>query len=154
MSSAPLALWFGRPTPERITQRERAYQAQRRGAGAVLLAPGLTGFDTLTQLATAPDFHLPILSHPAVLGGFVAHPNHGFTHDLIFGTLPRLFGADISIFPSHGGRFSFPTDTCRQIAAACAAPLGDLPIALPSPAGGMTLERVAEMVTLPPPVST
>jgi ribulose-bisphosphate carboxylase large chain len=63
----------------------------------------------------------------------------------MFGTIQRLAGADISVFPNVGGRFGFSAADCAQIAAACRAPDGPgLPI-LPSPGGGMSVDRAAGM---------
>ena len=50
------------------------------------------------------------------------------------------------IFPNHGGRFSYSRETCLAIAAAARGPWADVKPALPVPAGGMTVERVPEMV--------
>jgi ribulose-bisphosphate carboxylase large chain len=89
---------------------------------------------------------LPILAHPAFQGAFVTNPTGGIAHGVAFGLLPRLAGADATIFPNFGGRFSFSRPECLSIAAAARAPLGSLRPLLPSPAGGMTLDRVPEIV--------
>eukprot|EP00239_Pterosperma_sp_CCMP1384_P004226 CAMPEP_0197856528 /NCGR_PEP_ID=MMETSP1438-20131217/28733_1 /TAXON_ID=1461541 /ORGANISM="Pterosperma sp., Strain CCMP1384" /LENGTH=262 /DNA_ID=CAMNT_0043472007 /DNA_START=54 /DNA_END=839 /DNA_ORIENTATION=+ len=41
---------------------QRAWDAKRAGAGAVLMLPGITGFDTMRALADDADFALPILA--------------------------------------------------------------------------------------------
>ena len=69
----------------------------------------------------------------------------GFTHAMMFGVLQRLSGADISIFPNVGGRFGFSADECRSIADACRAKEGIGRPILPSPGGGMSVERAADM---------
>ncbi len=125
--------------------RTRALYAKRAGAGGFLVAPGLTGFDGMAALARDDDLALPILAHPALLGSFVVHPDQGIAHAALFGQLMRLSGADATIFPNHGGRFSFSTDDCRALVAGCASPMGPVAPILPAPAGGMTLERVPEM---------
>ena len=58
------------------------------------------------------------------------------------------FGADAVIFPNHGGRFSYPAALCHDIAAAARAPWpnGAIKPALPVPAGGMSVERVGDIV--------
>ena len=58
----------------------------------------------------------------------------------------RLAGADMSIYPNCGGRFSFSTDECHAIADRLVAPMGAISPAFPSPGGGMTLARVPEIV--------
>lgn len=124
---------------------ERARIAKDAGSGGLLVLPGLAGFDTMRQLADDDAIALPIMGHPAFLGSFVVSEEAGIEHGLLFGTIFRLAGADLVVFPSHGGRFSFSPDACSSIARACRAPLGDLAPILPTPGGGMTLDRVAEL---------
>ena len=123
-----------------------AHQAKEWGAGALLVLPGLTGFDSLRMLAEDSELNLPIMSHPSFLGSTVVNPQQGISHGIVFGTIMRLAGADISIFPNYGGRFSFSEQECEEIAQACAVPLGGLAPIFPSPGGGMTLDRVPEML--------
>ena len=129
------------------TLRERARFAKNAGAGGLLVAPGLVGWDTLRALAEDDALGLPILFHPALLGGFTVSPDAGIAHEVLYGTLARLAGADVVIFPNHGGRFSFSPTDCRRITRGCAAPLDGRRTALPAPAGGMSLDRVDELRT-------
>jgi ribulose-bisphosphate carboxylase large chain len=124
----------------------RAYDAQQAGAGGLMVAPGLTGFDALHFLATAPNLKLPLLAHPALLGSFVTSPDNGIDHALLFGTLARMAGADASIYPNYGGRFGFSQTECERIAHACRTPLGNYPPIFPTPGGGMNLHRVPELL--------
>jgi ribulose-bisphosphate carboxylase large chain len=116
------------------------------GAGGLMVLPGLHGFDAVRALAEDDDVAVPLMAHPSLLGSLVVAPDSGMDHGLVFGTLVRLAGCDLSVFPNAGGRFSFSRDACGRIAAALRAPLGSLRDALPAPAGGMTLERVPEMI--------
>ena len=116
------------------------------GAGGALVLPGLTGYDTMRWIAENTPDNFVIQAHPAFLGAFVTSPRSGIAHDVLFGVLPRLAGADISIFPNFGGRFGFSTEQCQQIAARCRAPLGPLAPSWPAPAGGMSVEKVASMI--------
>ena len=68
------------------------------------------------------------------------------TPAVLLGTLFRLFGADISVFPNSGGRFTFSYEECQDLASALRGPLGSLKTCFPSPAGGMTIEKVGAMV--------
>ena len=63
----------------------------------------------------------------------------------MFGTLQRLAGADISIFPNVGGRFGFSAAECISIADACRDSTGIGRPILPSLGGGMSAERAGEM---------
>ena len=123
-----------------------AHELADAGAGGFLVMPGLSGLDAMRQLAGPEGPGLPIMSHPSFLGANVVAPDHGLSHGVLFGTLMRLAGADLVIFPHAGGRFSFPEDACREIRTSCAAPLGGLARAFPTPGGGMVPERAQELV--------
>lgn len=124
-----------------------AKEAKKLGAGALLMLPGISGFDIMRAVAEDDSIGLPIMGHPAMLGSLMISPNEGLSHSLVFGTIMRLAGADISIFPNYGGRFSFSKDECMDITNKARSPLGNLRPAWVSPAGGMTLERLEEMLT-------
>ncbi len=125
---------------------DRARFAKDAGAGGFLVAPMLVGFDAMRTLAEATD--LPVMAHPAMLGVFEAHPDHGIAADVVFGTLMRMIGADLVVFPSWGGRFPLTREVNARIDRACKADLEGLAGAFPVPAGGLTLSRVAEMRTV------
>jgi ribulose-bisphosphate carboxylase large chain len=65
--------------------------------------------------------------------------------DLLIGKLFRLIGCDAVVFPSHGGRFGYSPGMCRSLAANARYP-GAGRSALPVPAGGMTIDRTAEIL--------
>jgi len=131
---------------DRIT--EYAAFARDHGAGGLMIAPGIVGFDSMRSLANDDRINLPILTHPALQGSFVTHPDNGISHFVIFGQLARLAGADGSIFPNFGGRFSFSREECKSIADGTVTPMAHLKPILPSPGGGMSLNRVPEMLEL------
>ncbi|NOY55689.1 MAG: ribulose 1,5-bisphosphate carboxylase large subunit [Actinobacteria bacterium] len=112
------------------------------GAGGVLVLPGLGGHDTMRWIAGNTPDDFVIQAHPAFLGSFVTSPDSGIAHEVLFGVFPRLAGADMSIFPNFGGRFSFSRDACSRIAERCRSPLGNLRAVWPAPAGGMSVEKV------------
>jgi len=124
---------------------ERARQAQECGAGGVMIAPALSGYDVVRTLAADPEFTLPIVSHPAFSGANVISHDGGFSHRAFFGTLHRLMGADAVIYPNFGGRFGFTREECLSIARACAADMGGPKPIVAAPGGGMTFARVPEM---------
>ena len=125
-----------------------AHTAKDLGAGGLLVLPGITGFDSLRVIAEDDTLALPILGHPAMLGSLVIPKEVGINHGIVFGTLMRLAGADISIFPNIGGRFSFTADQCLEIADLSRKKLGSLKPITIAPAGGMTLERIPEMIDM------
>jgi ribulose-bisphosphate carboxylase large chain len=114
--------------------------ARQAGAHGVLVMPGVAGFGALAHAAELFDGGI-VLAHPSFLGGFTAGGSHGIAPDVLFGTLLRLAGADASIFPSWGGRFSLSRDQCLAIAGAARRPLHDLRPMLPTPGGGMSIDR-------------
>ena len=124
---------------------ELAFYAKEHGAGGILLIPGLFSFDAIQRLARNEDFGLPIMSHPSFLGPYVLSEDTGFNHGSLFGDVMRLAGADISVFPNYGGRFGFTKEQCRQITDRCSADDGIGKSILPSPGGGMTLDRLEEL---------
>lgn len=130
-------------SPEEMLRRSRL--AKQAGAGGLLICPGICGLDAMRAVADDDATALPIMAHPAFQGSFVVRPEEGFSHGLIFGTIARLAGADSTIFPNFGGRFSFSREECCQIAAASESPLGSLRPIFPAPAGGLTLARVPEV---------
>jgi ribulose-bisphosphate carboxylase large chain len=123
--------------PRRL--REQLRIARDEGVGAVLICPMLCGVPTLVELVRE-EAGVPILAHPAFAGSVRIAPA------LLLGRLFRMFGADATIFPNFGGRFSYDRATCRAIAQCAREPLGSLPASLPVPAGGMRTQRVGEMI--------
>jgi ribulose-bisphosphate carboxylase large chain len=99
-------------------------------------------------LADDDRLDLPIIAHPALIGSFTTSPTSGIAHDALYGQLMRLAGADATIFPNYGGRFSFSVEECASIAAGCAVEMGHFRPIFPSPGGGMSVDRVADMSRL------
>jgi hypothetical protein len=81
---------------------------------------------------------------------FFAHPTMGgaarIAPGLLIGKLFRLLGADAVIFPNHGGRFGYTPETCRSLAEQARMAWHGMRPSVPVPAGGMTLDRVPEML--------
>ena len=127
---------------------ERARLAKRCGAGAVLVSPGLIGFDTMRRLSADDRLSLPIMSHPAFQGSFVVSPENGISHQALLGQICRLAGADATIYPNYGGRFSFNREECHSIVEGASAPMGSIKPIFPTPGGGMSMDRVPSMIDL------
>jgi hypothetical protein len=68
----------------------------------------------------------------------------GFTHAMMFGVLQRLSGADISIFPNVGGRFGFQRTSADRSPTPAGTRDGIGRPIMPSPGGGMSVERASE----------
>ena len=118
--------------------RTQIRTAQAHGVGIVLMTPMIAGVSNLQALRR--EFPtMGFLAHPALAGNQIAPP-------ALLGTLFRLFGADAVIFPNHGGRFSYAPEVCEAIADRLRAPTHGLRAAMPVAAGGMSVERVPELV--------
>jgi len=124
---------------------EAAITARKLGSGALMVLPGVSGFDTMRMIADCDEVRLPLMSHPSTLGSHMMNSNHGLNHEIVLATIMRLSGADISVFPNFGGRFSFSKEECINIANSCRAKLGNIKSIFPSPGGGMTIERIPEI---------
>ncbi|MDO5604902.1 MAG: RuBisCO large subunit C-terminal-like domain-containing protein [Paracoccus sp. (in: a-proteobacteria)] len=122
--------------------------AKEAGAGGVLVMPGLLGFGLVQRIAADAALDLPVMTHPAFLGPYVLAPDTGIDHGVLFGTIQRLAGADISVFPNVGGRFGFSVAECAAIADACRAGAGPGRAILPSPGGGMSVARAGDMAAM------
>jgi S-methyl-5-thioribulose 1-phosphate isomerase len=118
--------------------REQARIAREHDVRMALVAPMLVGVPSFIELQA--DLAIPVLAHPAFAGSVRIAP------PVLLGKLFRLFGADATIFPNHGGRFSFSRETCLGIAQAARVAWHGVRPTLPVPAGGMTVERVPEMI--------
>jgi ribulose-bisphosphate carboxylase large chain len=119
--------------------RRQIDAAQTHGIDTVLIAPMIAGWSNFQSL---------VHSHPDI--AFFAHPTMGaaarIAPDLLIGKLFRLLGADAVIFPNHGGRFGYTPETCRRLADQARTPRDGIRPSVPVPAGGMTLQRVPEML--------
>jgi len=118
--------------------------AAAEGCAGALIAPLLIGPDTGFHLAR--KYGLAVMAHPSFSGTHFHDPEHGMTPAMLLGRLFRVLGADISVFPNAGGRFTFTPKECRDLAIAMQEPLGEVKPGFPSPAGGMTIERIDSMV--------
>ncbi len=124
----------------------RAKYAKENGARGLLLAPGLVGYDTMRSLAEDDTIALPVFSHPAFLGSYVLGSDSGISHFALFGQIARLAGADGTIYPNYGGRFSFSRAECRSIVKGTIVPMGSLKASFPCPGGGMSISNIPDMI--------
>jgi ribulose-bisphosphate carboxylase large chain len=112
--------------------------AKECGVRMALVAPMLVGLPAFVEAQVELD--IPVMAHPAFAGASrIAAP-------LLLGKLFRLLGADATIFPNHGGRFGYSRETCLALASAARGDWHGLRSTLPVPAGGMTVDRVPEML--------
>lgn len=119
--------------------REQTAIARGEGLDTLLISPMLVGLPAFHAISQE-NVDMAFVAHPALAGAARIAP------PLLLGKLFRLFGADAVIFPHNGGRFGYSRETCQSIARQARAPYGDLLPAMPVPAGGMTLERLPEIL--------
>lgn len=119
--------------------RRQAEAALAAGLDMALVTPMIVGMPSFHALVR--EFRdLAFMAHPALAGAVRIDPS------VLLGTIFRLFGADATVFPNHGGRFGYTPETCLDLARAARDPWHGLGACLPVPAGGMTTARVPEML--------
>jgi ribulose-bisphosphate carboxylase large chain len=138
-------LYFPHVSGPLDAMRRRADVAKRAGAGGLLIAPGLAGFDSLRTLAEDDALALPIASHPAFLGSYAVHSDSGIAPAALYGQLARLAGADLSIYPSYGVGFPMSESDCLAVAAACRSVWRHIKPIFPTAAGRIGFEQVAQL---------
>jgi len=113
--------------------------AREAGIDTIMVAPMVAGL---------ANFHALVKENPGL--AFIAHPSLAgaarLAPPLLLGKLFRLLGADAVVFPHYGGRFGYSPATCRLLARAALDGWQGLRPCLPVPAGGMSRQRVAEML--------
>jgi len=79
----------------------------KEGANALLLNVLSYGYSVLSALASDPEINVPIFAHPALAGAMCGAPDHGFSYEVVLGTLMAYGGADAVLYPSHYGSLPF-----------------------------------------------
>lgn len=138
-------LYFAHVSGAYETMRKRAARAKALGATGLLISPGLTGFDAMRSLGSDESLNLPILSHPALLGASVGSERGGVAPGVLYGLLPRLAGADLTIYPAFGAGYSISQQDCLSIAQRCRKSWGALHPTMPAVGGRIGPERLSEL---------
>ncbi|WP_445002436.1 2,3-diketo-5-methylthiopentyl-1-phosphate enolase [Exiguobacterium alkaliphilum] len=124
-----------------FTLREQALRLIDAGATALLFNVYTYGLDTLRELAKDPDVNVPILAHPAFAGALTG----SISHALLLGKLPRLAGADLTLFPSPYGSLATPRDEALLIRDVSAEP-SERKAILPVPSAGIHPGLVPDII--------
>lgn len=141
-------LYFAHVSGAFDTMRWRAMRAKTLGATGLLVAPGLTGFDSMRTLGLDDELAFPIASHPALLGTTESHGPSGIAPAVLYGVLPRLAGADMTIYPAFGSDYPMAQEACVSVAEHCRQPFGALRPMMPAVGGRTGPERLAELGSL------
>jgi ribulose-bisphosphate carboxylase large chain len=104
-----------------------------------MVPPMIMGLSNFSRLVRE-NRDVAFFAHPTLAGAARIVP------PLLFGKIFRMLGADALVFPNHGGRFGYSPGLCRQLASTALAEWHSLNPSVPVPAGGMSRERVAEML--------
>jgi Ribulose 1,5-bisphosphate carboxylase, large subunit len=120
---------------------EQVQHVLREGVRGILIAPMLVGPDTVRYIAG--KYNLVIMAHPALTGTHFHDSNHGIAPSVFLGTLFRMLGADISVFPHAGGRFHFTEADCLAISNSLRGTNGAWKSSFPCPAGGIHMNRIS-----------
>lgn len=121
---------------------KRIRWAGKNGADGVLLPPVIFGFDFLRYISSNDEIGMPVMAHPSLSGGFFSDRKHGIRKDVMLGTLMRLSGADMVVYPNFSGRFPFSMEDCVLINDSLKKPFNNIKPSFPVPAGGTNLENI------------
>lgn len=125
--------------------RDKARLAKSLGADALLLNVHTYGYDVLQSLVEDDEIALPILAHPALSGAFISAERVGISAQLALGTLTRIAGADLSLFPSPYGNVALAKQTTDAIAQALTAK-NSLKATFPVPSAGIHPGLVPQLI--------
>jgi len=139
------SIYVANVTAEPQETVRRARLAKEAGAQGLMIAPALTGLEVMRNLADDPTIALPVICHPAFGGSYVLGSG-GISHYVLYGQIARLAGADASIYPNFGGRFSFSREECVNIALGTGEEMGHIKKIFPSPGGGMSLNSIPDSI--------
>jgi 2,3-diketo-5-methylthiopentyl-1-phosphate enolase len=111
----------------------KARRLAKQGAECFLLNVLSYGYGVLEELK---DVGVPIMAHPALAGGVSGSPDFGMSYRVVLGSLMRLGGADIVLFPSSYGTVALPKSETDAITKALtdASPLRR---SFPGPSAGI-----------------
>ncbi|MCX5921121.1 MAG: RuBisCO large subunit C-terminal-like domain-containing protein [Candidatus Melainabacteria bacterium] len=127
------------PAHELLLRAERYLAA---GATAFLFNYLAYGLPMLQALATQLSQKIPIIAHPALGGAFYGSTSHGLSPALVFGTLPRLAGADACLFPSPYGSVCLPMADALAVQRALLCEHSGLKPVFPVPSAGIVATMV------------
>lgn len=139
------AAYFPNITDAPITMQENFGFAHGCGADGVMILPHLCGFESMRLISVQPE-KLPIIAHPAYSGMFVTDNTHGYSPEFLYGELTRAFGADFTIYPNTGGRFSFSLETCMAINDAAQSKASPFKTVMSMPGGGVNRKSIPTWV--------
>src|SRR5437016_11665672 len=118
--------------PSKIIAKAR--RLAKQGATCFLLNVLSYGYGVLEELC---GVGIPIVAHPALAGALCGSPETGMSYAVVLGSLMRLGGADIVLFPSSYGTVSLPFEETKSIKEALTWTTGALRKTFPAPSAGI-----------------
>jgi len=112
----------------------KAKRLAKAGAQCFLINVLSYGYGVLEELR---DVGVPIMAHPALAGAISGSGTTGMSYSVILGSLMRLGGADLVLFPSSYGTVALPQEETQAIQRALTQPMGDLKRVFPVPSAGI-----------------
>ena len=139
-------LYFVNITDRPDRMLANAHAAVEAGATALLVNPWTVGVSALSMLADDPTIGVPIMTHLAFAGAMYESPWSGVSAHVVLGTLPRLAGADVAVYPSHLGTLPFSRAEALRVSGALTAPWFGLRRTVPLAGGGLHAGLVPRLV--------
>lgn len=112
----------------------KAKRLKSQGAQCFLINVLSYGFGVLEELR---GLGVPLMAHPALAGAISAAPDTGIRYAVLLGSLMRLGGADIVLFPSSYGTVALPQAEAIAIAKALTRGMQPVAHAFPAPSAGI-----------------
>jgi 2,3-diketo-5-methylthiopentyl-1-phosphate enolase len=128
------------------TLLERADTLVANGATAFLFNYLTYGLPLLNSLRQQLGSKALLIGHPALGGAFYGSSQHGISPALLFGTLPRLAGADAVLFPSPYGSVCLPLADALAVHDALTRANETLPTLFSVPSAGIKASMVPQIL--------
>ncbi len=112
----------------------KAKALAKSGAQCFLLNVLSYGYGVLEELR---GVGIPIMAHPALSGALCGSPDTGMSYAVVLGSLMRLGGSDIVLFPSSYGTVALPALQTQSIKDALTWSMGSFPKSFPAPSAGI-----------------
>ena len=112
----------------------KARRLARQGAECFLLNVLSYGYGVLEELR---EVGVPIMAHPALAGAWCGISETGISYSVVLGSLMRLGGADMVLFPSSYGTVTLSYQDTARIRQTLISPHESLKRSFPVPSAGI-----------------
>ena len=125
---------------------ENAEKAQEWGANALMINVLAVGYSAFQAVCEDPSTKVPVLAHMDIAGALYESPITGIASNLVIGKLPRICGADITVFPAPYGKAPILKERYLGMAHEMVMPLQHIDQTAPMPSGGISPGMVEEVM--------